>query len=324
MSAAADLPEVSLCIPAWRSEPFIAKTLDCALAQTYPHTRILVSVDQCEDATAGICHAYAKADSRVEVFVQAERQGWARNINFLLDRVDTEFYCLYFHDDVIEPGYVERLLATLQRRPDAISAHCDMGHFGASDHVSHGVDYPESAVHRMAWFLVAPNRGSPMRSLTRSRVLKAGLRLPTDAVDGLWASEPYLMGLIAAGPALRVAETLYLRWDKRSGGLTDGWQRLSLEQQVAGYRANISSLLSIIDSVSETDAERQALRFCLYVHYVPRIRWLESQFGSVSPMPAGEAHPVFAVKPLPHELEALGRQAREWALQRYAGLESEV
>jgi len=324
VSAVPDLPEVSLCIPAWRSEPFIARALDCALAQTYPHTRILVSVDQCEDATAAICHAYARADSRIEVFVQAERQGWARNINFLLDKVRTEFYFLYFHDDLIEPGYIEQLLEALRRRPDAVSAHCDMGHFGASDHLSHGVDYPESAVHRMAWFLVAPNRGSPMRSLTRSRVLEAGLRLPTDAVDGLWASEPYLMGLLASGPALRVPETLYLRWDKRSGGLTDGWQRLSLDQQVAGYRANISSLLSIIDSVSGSDAERQALRLCLYVHYLPRIRLLEGQYGSASAMPAGEVHPVFAVKPLPRELEVLGSQAHEWALQRYAGLESEV
>lgn len=324
MTGVVDSPEVSLCIPAWRSEPFIARTLDCALAQTYPHTRILVSIDQCEDGTAELCHAYARADRRVEVFVQPERLGWARNVNFLLDKVVTDFYCLYFHDDLIEPGYVEQLLSALRRRPDAVSAHCDMGHFGASEHVSHGVDYPGSAVHRVAWFLVAPNRGSPMRSLTRSSVLDAGLRMPTDAVDGLWASEPYLMGLLAAGPALRVPETLYLRWDKRSGGLTDGWQRLTLEQQVSGYRANISSLLSIIDSISGSDAERAALRFCMYVHYVPRIRWLEGQFGIAAAMPAGEVHPAFAVKPLPDGLAVLGMQAREWAMQRYAGLDSEA
>lgn len=324
MSDVADSPEVSLCIPAWQSEPFIARTLDCALAQSYPHTRILVSVDQSDDGTAEICHAYARTDRRIEVFVQSERLGWARNVNFLLDRVGTEFYCLYFHDDLIEPGYVERLLSALRRRPDAVSAHCDMGHFGASEHVSQGVDYPESAVHRMAWFLVAPNRGSPMRSLTRSLVLHNGLRMPTDAVDGLWASEPFLMGLLAAGPALHVPETLYLRWDKRSGGLTDGWQRLTLEQQVSGFRANISTLLSLVDSVSGSDVERAALRFCLYVHYVPRIRWLESQYASASPMPAGEIHPLFAVKPLPDELAVLGMPAREWAMQRYAGLESEA
>lgn len=324
MSGVADSPEVSLCIPAWRSEPFIARTLDCALAQSYPHTRILVSVDQCEDGTAEICHAYARADRRVEVSVQPERLGWARNVNFLLDKVGTEFYCMYFHDDLIEPGYVERLLSALRRRPDAVSAHCDMGHFGASEHVSHGVDYPESAVHRIAWFLVAPNRGSPLRSLTRSLVLHAGLRLPTDAVDGLWANEPYLLGLLAAGPALRVPETLYLRWDKRSGGLTDGWQQLTLAQQVSGFRANISSLLSLIDSVSGSDNERAALKFCLYVHYLPRIRWIESQYGTASPMPAGEIHPALGVKPLPVELTSLGVQAREWAMQRYAVLESEA
>lgn len=311
---------VSLCIPTWQAQPFIARTLDFALGQTYAQTDILVSVDRCDDDTAAICQAYARANPRLHVFTQPERLGWAGNVNFLLDQVRTEFYSLYFHDDVIVPHYVERMLQALRQRPDAVSAHCDMGHYGATKHVSHGVDYPDSAVRRLAWFLVAPNRGSPLRSLTRSSVLDAGLRLPTDAIDGLWANEPYLMRLLAAGPALHVPETLYLRWDKRAGGLTDGWRKLSLEQQYSGFRANASAFLVITDAVAASDAERQALRFCVYVHVMSQIRAMENQYSGAGSRTADAFHPAFTEVRTPGELAVLGAELEVWALQRHASL----
>jgi glycosyltransferase involved in cell wall biosynthesis len=311
--------EVSICIPAWNSRDFIATTLRHAREQTHPHLRILVAVDHGADDTAAICAAIARDDPRVEMFAQAERLGWAGNVNFLLDRVRTPFFMLYFHDDVLLPRYVERLLEALAGRPDAGSAHCDMGHFGASDHVSKAVAYPAGAALRLAWFLLAPERGSPLRSLTRSALLDAGLRLPTDAVDGLWANEPYLMRLLAAGPAVAVGETLYLRWDKRTGGLTDGWNKLSLSEQYSGFRANIGSFLSIIDATPMSGAERQALRSGLVAHFLARIRALEADYGCTKILPAGEIHPAFADLSFPGELMVLGPQVEAWARQRVAG-----
>jgi hypothetical protein len=184
--------------------------------------------------------------------------------------------------------------------------------------VSSGVDYPATVAHRLAWFLVAPNRGSPLRSLTRSSALRAGLRMPTDAIDGLWANEPYLMRLLAAGPALHVPETLYFRWDKRAGGLTDGWRGLSLDQQYAGYRAIISSLLAIIDAAAVSDAERRALRFCLQAHMVDRIRTIERQHAAAGRRPIGDLHPAFSADRDPDELSAFDDQIQAWALRRLA------
>ena len=67
---------------------------------------------------------------RVQVVVQEERQGWAGNVNFLLDQVTTPYAFLYFHDDVIMPQYVERLVAVADARPDAASVHCTVGRYG--------------------------------------------------------------------------------------------------------------------------------------------------------------------------------------------------
>jgi glycosyltransferase involved in cell wall biosynthesis len=317
-----DAPAVSICIPTWRSQAFIARTLDFALGQTYPRTRVLVSVDQCNDDTAETCRAYARGDARVQVFVQPGRLGWARNVNFLLDRVETELFFLYFHDDVIVPQYTERMVRALQRRPDAASVHCDMGHFGGSDHVSVGVEYPAALARRLGWFLVAPDRGSPLRSLTRSTALASGLRLPVTAVDGLWANEPYLLRLLAAGPALHLPETLYFRWDKRTGGLTDGWRQLPLEQVYAGYRDNVSSFLAILDAAAVSDGEREALRFCLYAYVMLRARMVERERGAAAPRDAQDVHAAFAAMRVPDCLGLLGTDVEAWALRLYDQLES--
>jgi len=310
---------VTICIPAWRAEEFIERTLNCALAQTHAKLRILVSVDHCEDATVPICEKFARADSRIEVFPQKERLGWAGNVNFLLERIQSPFFFLYFHDDIVLPPYTERLLKVLRKRPDAISAHCDMGHFGASDRVSIGCTYAGSAARRLATFLVAPERGSPLRSLTRSDILGGGLRMPTAAVGGFWANEPYLMRLLAGGPALRVPEVLYLRWDQRKDSLTEGWKTLSPAQVVSGFRANITAALAIIAG-AVSPAERVVLVFCLYVHIMLRVRDFEHRVGISAIGSAEDLHPAFANQSIPAALADFGPDIKHWTMQNYRRL----
>jgi glycosyltransferase involved in cell wall biosynthesis len=318
--AARTAPDVSICIPTWQSQAFIERTLRFALGQTHRNLRVLVSVDHGSDDTAAICRSVAADDPRLELFEQPERLGWARNVNVLLDAVRTETFFLYFHDDVIVPQYTERMLTALRDHPEAASAHCSMGHFGASDHVSEAGDYPAGTARRLAWFLSSPLRGSPLRSLTRSSVLARGVRLPTDAVDGLWANEPYLLRLLSAGPAVGVRETLYFRWDKRAGGLTEGWSRLPLEQAYAGYRANIDSLFAAIDAAPISEAERAALRFCVFVQVVPRIRRIESEHRVAAARALDQLHPAFGGLASSPPLGILGEEIASLLQRRHAEL----
>ena len=309
--------EVSICIPAWQSQAFIRRTLDFALGQTHRRVRVLVSIDQCDDDTAAMCLARAHQDSRLAVFVQPSRLGWAGNVNFLLGQVSTPYFFLYFHDDVIVPQYTARLLHALQRRPDAASVHCDMDHFGAARAVSVGFAYEGSVARRLGAFLVTPERGSPLRSLTRSALLADGLRLPTGEIDGLWANEPYLMRLVAAGPAVHVPEILYYRWNQREGGLTDGWKRLAPAQVCAGHAGNIRTALDIIDRATTDAAERRALAFCLYVHMMPRLHAIERESQGAVAIDPQQVSPRFAAAGEPCDLACLGEQIRGWALQRH-------
>lgn len=309
--------KVTICIPTWEAEGFIDRTLGCARNQTYANTRILVSVDQSGDATTEICKAHAREDARIEVFPQSTRLGWAGNVNFLLDRVSTEFYYIYFHDDLIEPTYTARLLKALHKRPDAASVHCDMGHFGGSDHVSVGRDYEGTAGQRLISFLFSAQKGSPLRSMTRATALDTGLRLPTEAEGGLWANQPFLMTLLAAGPALRVPEILYRRWDKRSGGLTDLWARYSLDQVISGFRTNARICFDILDSVGPTQIEKNLMTFGLYIYLMSQIRRAEYTFGAQTPLKPEALHPRFRDVLVPDALSQFTPQVREWAIGSY-------
>lgn len=307
--------DVSICIPAWMAEPFIEDTIRCATAQTHSRITILISIDKSTDATGALCRKHAAGDDRIRVFEQEDRLGWAENVNFLLDQVRTPYFFLYFHDDVIVPRYTQTLLRELDKRPDAVSIHCDMAHFGGSEHVSVGRAYEGSAAQRLMTFLLAHERGSPLRSLTRSSALDK-LRLPTDATDGLWANEPYLMKLLAAGPALHLPERLYLRWDQRTGGLTDGWKKFAPGVAFAGHKANIASALGILEAAASTDEEREALVFSLYLNMIPRLRHLERESGTSLFLDPSELHPAFSCIRPPADMGKFGACLAEWAMDR--------
>lgn len=304
--------DVSICIPAWQSEAFIEKTLRCASAQTHRRLEILVSVDRCEDRTAEICREHARDDRRIRLFVQEERLGWAGNVNFLLEKVDTEFFSIYFHDDLILPTYVERLLGLLRAEPDAASAHCDVQRFGGNERVAPGHAYRAATAQRLVEFLVAPKHGSLLRSLTRTRKMGERFGLPTEA-GGFWAQEPYLLRLLAAGPALHLPEPLYQRWDKREGGLTDAWKKYSFDQLLEGFRASTAASLALLRQTDLTPAERELVVFCLYLKVMPRIRVAETG----NRIPAREAHPAFEALTLPAGLDRYGKQIEQWILAQH-------
>lgn len=319
---AAAEPKVTICIPAYMAEAFIERTLRCAREQTLREVAIVVAVDAGTDGTVAICRSHAAEDPRITIHAHDERLGWAGNVNFLLEQVRSPFFFLYFHDDVLRPSYAARLLARLECQPEAGSIHCDMGHFGASDHISRSRDYRGSAAARLLTFLLAPDRGSPLRGLTRSRHLDQ-LRMPTDAPGGFWANEPYLMRLLAAAPALSHHESLYLRWDRRAGGLTDGWKTLSPEEEFSGLKANTATSVRIIRDAAGSADEERALLHALSTVMMIKVRGIERSRGRRLIETAAELDPALGpIEPAP-DLSAFGGDMVAWQQRRVAVLRGE-
>jgi len=312
-------PDVTICIPAWQAEPFIERTLRCAREQTYANIRVLVSVDRCDDRTEAICRAQAALDERIEVIAQPERLGWSENANALLDRVDSEFFCLYFHDDIIEPTYIERLRDALLAHPDAKSAHCDLERFGDEQGVDPGHDYLGSDCRRLLDFMAGPIKGTPLRSLTRSELLAQGLRFPNIGDGGFWRCHPYLFQLLVAGPALRVPEILYRRWF-RAGSMTSSWRVASPAPLIEGQQASARLCLQIIDRADASDAEKELLRFGLSIFMMLWTRREEIRLGGDHLIEPATIAPIFEDIRAPAALAMQAPDIQDWIRKTSEGV----
>lgn len=297
-------PDVTICIPAWQSEPFIARTLQCARNQTYENIRILISIDQSSDRTEAICREAARRDPRIEVIAQRERFGWARNANFLLDNVKTEYFFIYFHDDTIEPTYAEALRDKLIASPGAVCAYCDMARVGAGDPVGEAIDYVGSAFDRLARFFTVTAKGVILRGMIRSRLLEEGLRFAHTDVIGRWQVPSFTIRLIASGPCLRVPELLYCKRN-RPDRMTATWGGKSVDDLIAGQRLSARLCLEIIDGVEATLEEKEILRFCFYVWMMNWTGIMARRFKLDAPIVPETISPAFAGMRWPPTLDGL-------------------
>jgi glycosyltransferase involved in cell wall biosynthesis len=105
-------PLVSILIPAFNAEQWIADTLRSAIAQTWPNTEILVVDDGSTDETLAIAKRFESKSIRV---VSQRRQGGpaARNTAYSLSQGD--YFQWLDNDDLLAPDKIERQVAVLEQ-----------------------------------------------------------------------------------------------------------------------------------------------------------------------------------------------------------------
>lgn len=301
--------DVTICIPAYQAAGFIDRTLRCAQGQTYRRLRILVTVDRSTDRTAHICRQFRKDDPRIEVVEHEERLGWCGNVNSLLERAETPFFFLYFHDDLILPQYCEQLREALLRFPEAASAHCDLLDFGKSDVFRPGRTYDGSIAQRLLTLLVNKHRWPPLRGMVRRERIGPDCRLPDEGLDGFSPGTILLMRLLAAGPAMRVPQTLYLHWI-REAGLTDAWGFLPYETILRGRQVDLAQTFSLVDEKVSAKDDRRALKFAMTLYTFRKLAARCRAEGRPSPHMAN-LHPEACLE-LPTDVERFGPEIADW------------
>ncbi|MEY3294793.1 MAG: hypothetical protein RLZZ451_841 [Pseudomonadota bacterium] len=109
---------VSVVIPTYNFERYIAQTLASVLCQTHRDFEVVVVDDGSRDGTCAAVSAIASADPRVRLVTQAN-QGVcvARNRGFAESTGD--FLCFLDHDDVWAPWKLAEQLAAFRREPRA-------------------------------------------------------------------------------------------------------------------------------------------------------------------------------------------------------------
>ena len=104
-------PLVSVIMPAYNAEPFIAEAIGSVQAQTVSDWELIVLDDGSSDQTLAILSDFAEKDPRIRLFVNEENMGVARTRNRGLDLVQGKFIAFLDSDDYWKPHMLQTMLA---------------------------------------------------------------------------------------------------------------------------------------------------------------------------------------------------------------------
>ncbi len=107
-------PLISVIVPVYNVERYLAKCIDSILAQTYPSLEIILVDDGSKDSSGAICDSYAKKDSRIRV-IHKENGGLSDARNRGIEEARGEYLGFIDSDDYIDPDMYEVLYETLER-----------------------------------------------------------------------------------------------------------------------------------------------------------------------------------------------------------------
>lgn len=105
-------PLVSVVIPAYNAERFVAATLESVIAQTYRHLEVLVVDDGSLDATAEIVERFQQRDSRV-TYIRQANAGVAAARNAAIASACGDFIAPIDADDIWFPENIATQLALM-------------------------------------------------------------------------------------------------------------------------------------------------------------------------------------------------------------------
>jgi glycosyltransferase involved in cell wall biosynthesis len=107
MSDSNPQPLVTVIIPAYNSEEWLAATLRSALGQTYPNIEVIVVNDGSTDATPEIAQAFVEADARVQLVHQSNR-GLSATRNHGIRLAQGQYFAPLDADDLWHPTKIEQ------------------------------------------------------------------------------------------------------------------------------------------------------------------------------------------------------------------------
>jgi len=104
--------KISVFVPVFNGEKFIAETLDSALKQTLTDFEIICIDDCSSDASLSILQNYAAKDARIRVFQTPSNLGSAsKALNYAMQFMQGGYFVYSSQDDVFSPDWLEKMRA---------------------------------------------------------------------------------------------------------------------------------------------------------------------------------------------------------------------
>lgn len=116
-------PRVSIAIPVYNGERYLAEAIESALAQTYTDFELLIGDNASTDGTPEIIAKYAALDSRIRSFRRPYNLGAGGNFTQLFEDSRGEYFKWLASDDKISPEWLQGCVDALDRKPEASLAY---------------------------------------------------------------------------------------------------------------------------------------------------------------------------------------------------------
>jgi len=116
-------PMLTVGMPVYNADRFLAKALDSFFAQTFADFELLISDNASTDGTEAICREYARRDPRIRYFRNPKNMGAGWNYRRVYSLANGKYYKNAAHDDFLEPIFLEECIGALEANPSLVLAH---------------------------------------------------------------------------------------------------------------------------------------------------------------------------------------------------------
>jgi len=136
-------PRVSIGLPVFNGERWLADALDSLMAQTYRDFELIISDNASTDATQSVCEQYAARDNRIRYVRQEVNRGLVWNWNHVFEISRGTYFKWSAYDDLYDQTFVGRCVAVLDENPDVVWCHAISKHIDATGELLLGERTPE-------------------------------------------------------------------------------------------------------------------------------------------------------------------------------------
>jgi glycosyltransferase involved in cell wall biosynthesis len=116
-------PLVSIGLPVYNGERFLAQALDSLLGQTLGDLELIISDNASTDRTAELCKDCAARDARIRYIRQESNRGAMWNFNFVARQARGEYFKWASANDFCDPRLLEKCVGVLRSDPGAVLCH---------------------------------------------------------------------------------------------------------------------------------------------------------------------------------------------------------
>jgi glycosyltransferase involved in cell wall biosynthesis len=111
---------ITVGMPAYNCERYIAQSIESVLGQTLGDFELLISDNCSTDGTEAICRDYAARDPRIRYVRQEKNLGGPGNFRYVFTQASGEYHKWATADDHYHPSFLEKCVAVLDQHADVV------------------------------------------------------------------------------------------------------------------------------------------------------------------------------------------------------------